>query len=193
MRHHARGFTITELLAVVVIAAVLMAIAVPNLQQFLLNNARTTRLNELVLAFNIARNEAITNRTTVTVCRVALPATTCAADDNWEDGIAVRADLNNDGDIADPEDLIRLFDLNAGGTITMLGSDNAATAVTAVTYGTTGQLSSAQTGVRMVHCDERGQGEARAVILSAAGQPRISRDDDADGIHEVNGADVSCP
>ena len=33
-RRHARGFTLTELMIVVVIAAVLMAIAVPNLSVF---------------------------------------------------------------------------------------------------------------------------------------------------------------
>ena len=190
-----RGFTVTELLIVVVIAAVLMAIAVPNLQQFVLNNARTTRLNELVLALNIARSEAVTQRLTVTVCRVNLPATTCAADDNWEDGIAVRADQNADGDITDTEDLIRIFDLDAGDTISFLGIDGAGAAVSAVTYGATGQLNSAQTGVHLIHCDERGTAEARAVILSAAGQPRISRDSDDNGIHEINsdGDEVTCP
>lgn len=194
-RRHARGFTLTELIIVVVIAAVLMAIAVPNLQQFLLNNARTTRLNELVLALNVARSEAITLRDTVTVCRAALPATACAADDNWEDGIVVRADRNGDGDITDLDDLVRVFDLGAGDTITFLGEDGGGAAVSAVTYGPTGQLNSAQTGVHWIHCDERGASDARAVILSAAGQPRISRDSDDDGTHEYNsdGDEVTCP
>ena len=193
-----RGFTLTELFAVVAIGAILAALAIPSMEKFILDNARTARVNTLVLALNLARSEAIARRSNITLCRVVMPTPTCnaggGAGDQWEDGYAVRWDQNADGDITDNLDLRRAFDPDFPDNASFRATDGV-NDIAQVVYGPTGRLiNPPNTLIRFVHCDKRGAEEARAVVLSFSGQPRISTDDaDADSIHDVDGANVTCP
>ena len=55
----ARGFTLVELMVVVVIAAILAVVAVPSLRVTLRNNQLDTVSNQLVAALATARSEAV--------------------------------------------------------------------------------------------------------------------------------------
>jgi type IV fimbrial biogenesis protein FimT len=63
-----QGFTVLELMIVIVVMAILAVIAVPNLRTALQNNRLTTQTNDLVTAFQLARSEAVKRGRPVSVC-----------------------------------------------------------------------------------------------------------------------------
>ena len=90
---HQRGFTIAELIIVVIIAAVLAAVAVPNLSEFVKDNSRATRVNTMVTALNYARGQAVTRNARVSICKSAgFVACDAAGGGNFENGWMVFTD-----------------------------------------------------------------------------------------------------
>lgn len=91
------GFTMIELLVTISIAAIMMAIAVPSFQSFLLNSRLTGHTNDLVLGMAYARSEAVKRGVNVTVC-ASNDQATCSGD--WEDGWIVRFINEDDEEVA---------------------------------------------------------------------------------------------
>lgn len=98
----ARGFSLLELLMVLVIAAVVAALATPALnslrRQFDLAGAADTLLEHL----NRARSHAVTSGRRVTLC--PLDAGGCGGAEHWSQGWMAFEDHDNDGarDAAEP-------------------------------------------------------------------------------------------
>ncbi len=82
-----RGFTLIELLVTMSVAAILIAIAVPNFQMFVMNNRMASQANDLITALNMARSEAVKRAANVTVC-ASSNGTGCTG--TWEQGWIVR-------------------------------------------------------------------------------------------------------
>jgi type IV fimbrial biogenesis protein FimT len=66
-----RGFTIVELMTVVIIVAVLGAVAMPSLQSVIINQRLASTASDLVSALNTARIEAIKRSETLQVVPVS--------------------------------------------------------------------------------------------------------------------------
>jgi len=89
IRKGAKGFTLVELLLVVLIAAILAMIAVPSFQSTILNNRGDTASNQFAAVLSLARSEAGKQGTTVWVCATgaALPCPPISAViTNWSGG-----------------------------------------------------------------------------------------------------------
>ena len=67
------GFTILELMVAVTVTAILAAIAVPTMRDYLRNSRLTTASNDLLHSLAVARAEAIKRQTNTIVCGTALP------------------------------------------------------------------------------------------------------------------------
>ncbi|SHM06046.1 GspH/FimT family pseudopilin [Rhodanobacter sp. OK091] len=67
-RRHASGFTMVELMITVTIAVVLIMIAVPSFKTIILSNKLTTTSNDLILAINSARMEAVKRNAKTQLC-----------------------------------------------------------------------------------------------------------------------------
>ncbi len=87
-RLHAQlAFTLIELMIVLAIVAIVALVALPNYGPMMQSGRETAASNELLGAMLIARSEAVTRRTAVTVCASDDQSTCSGA---WADGGVVR-------------------------------------------------------------------------------------------------------
>ena len=92
------GFTLTELIAVVTIVAVLMSIGVPSMKYVTTSNRVSSEVNALLGDMQYARSEAIREGQTVTVCAASANGASCLGTTNttWQGGWIVFSDANGD-------------------------------------------------------------------------------------------------
>jgi type IV fimbrial biogenesis protein FimT len=103
-----RGFTITELLAVVAIVAILLAIGVPSFRYITLSYRMSSEVNGLLGDLQFARGEAIKEGQTVTAC-VSRDGATCDVGSKfWQEGWIVFQDPNNNQTVDPGEAVLRV-------------------------------------------------------------------------------------
>jgi type IV fimbrial biogenesis protein FimT len=170
--HLAPGFTLIELLVTMLVGGILVAIAVPAFNNFVLNDRDIGQANSLVSSLNYARSESIKQNIAggVTVCP-SLNGTACAGS-AWSQGWIV---TNAAGTV-----LSAVPALAGSNTLTAIGS------ASGVTFASTG-LPSGQLTIRI--CDARGAAFARDVEVNAAGRVAASQTPG----QSVSGAPLVCP
>lgn len=95
------GFTVIELMVVVVIMSVLVAIALPSFTETMRTNRVASASNLMMATFAYARTEAIRSKTTATVCPREKDGMRCGS--NWNDGMLVWSNDNGDANVTDSE------------------------------------------------------------------------------------------
>ncbi len=200
---HQRGFTLVELIIVVVIAGVLAAIAAPNMSEFVKDNARSTRVNTMVTALYFARGQAVTRNARVSLCKSANPFANPATANC--DGVGT-GDFTNgwivftdnipafaggavgtvDTGIAGwpDETVLRVFQPEMGSNATLVATnDLPAVPIGGLSYDSTGLGRDLAAGADLVsdntvfrYCDDRGVPKARGIVISAVGAPRLTKD-----------------
>lgn len=183
-----RGFTLIELMMTLLIAAILMAIAVPSFRSISLNSARSNVLSDLSALISRGRSEAVTRNAPIAAC-ISNNLVSCdAATNTWEagwmlfvdDGVGaggVRANGVRDGDEAA---IVVHEALNNGLQVRALNFSSVRT----VQFTNEGMLASAGT---FVYCDQRAEESLQAINISRVGQVRFAVDSDGNG--EVEGSD----
>lgn len=79
------GFTAIEIIVVVALIAIVTTIATPSLKRFLVSSQIRTAVNDWTVALQMARSEAVRQRTTVTVCPSS-NGSTCASTASYDVG-----------------------------------------------------------------------------------------------------------
>ena len=195
---HARGLTLIELLITITIAAILAAVALPNMSEFVKNNARSARLNDLSTAINFARSTAITRGVPVAICaRSTANGKACSTNpSDFTNGVVVvqaaSTAVSRAGPLVTPApwEAIRVIEGTSATTSRFTGD------AAFVVFEPSGMPSAAVANLRFVHCDNRDGSSAqhaRAIVMSATGHAAISTDSDDDGIHDVNTVNLTCP
>ncbi|NOY12213.1 MAG: hypothetical protein GXP51_00510 [Deltaproteobacteria bacterium] len=127
-----------EVIMVMVVIGIMAAIAIPSFRGFTDSSNVTSATNDLVSAFNLARSEAVTRGTTVTVCKSADQASCNTAGTNWEQGWIVFVDNDGSGTVNGADAILRVYQ-SPGGNVVMTADANLADRVI---YAATGFLAS---------------------------------------------------
>ena len=164
--NRSRGVTLLELLMVLMVAAVLAAAAIPGLGAFILNARRTADVNGFVTAVQLARGEAFKRSRTVVLCKTA-DGTSCGGSEvDFDQGWMV---FMNDGSESPPrrdadEPQLFAYQPETAGKITANRR--------LFEFRPFGRRS---TNGTVTFCDRRGADQARAVVVSFTGRPRVTR------------------
>ncbi len=111
------GFTLIELMVVIVIVAIFVTVGVPSFQNLIQDNRLVTQANRLVSSLQLARSEALKLGTPVSICR-STNGTSCAGvGESWESGWIVFVDTNSNGDVDGERIILTSGALSAGNTL----------------------------------------------------------------------------
>ncbi len=170
------GFTIIELLIVVLIASVLAVIGGPAMSSFVKNNRLQSKTHAVMSDVLRARSEAVTRKKTVVMCRSAdadAASPVCGGSgQNWgKDGYIIFVDE----DLSD--------DFNAGDVLLRRGAkatDNVTlmldgTVDPEIRFSSDGSLNEGGNTAMLAVCDDRPEadGLGRRIDIPPHGRPRI--------------------
>ncbi|WP_187806963.1 GspH/FimT family pseudopilin [Aquipseudomonas alcaligenes] len=84
-RQGEQGFTLVELMVALVVMAILVGLAVPAFDNFVLRNRLRTFANSFSASAQLAKSEAMKRNSTVTLCKSS-NGTSCSNSGDWEQG-----------------------------------------------------------------------------------------------------------
>lgn len=102
-----QGFTLIELMVVIIIVAILLTIGVPSFEYVTTANRVSTEVNGLLGDLQYARSEAIKEGQTVTVCP-STDGAKCSQSSQWQSGWIVFSDGNGDAMVNDGDTVLRV-------------------------------------------------------------------------------------
>ena len=185
-RRRVRGVTLTEVMVVVAIVAILAMLAAPNFSAMIERNRINSAANEMLMALQLARSEAIRLNRTATLCP-STDGTTCTNNPaGWESGWIVFHDRDGDGNFdqgppaATADAVLRSWGALSP-RLTLLGSAGVAPWVR---YNARGQA--IDTG-HLIVCNNNQLLQARAILITTT-RPRFAPDSNADRIPDANDA-----
>ncbi len=177
MRHE-RAFTVIELVITLIVAATLLALGVPAMQEMLRNNSLVGQTNMLVTDLQLARSEAIKGSVPVALCRSNDQVTCGGTSQNWTTGWLVFVDANASNsstyqptfNTGDGDRLLRVGNAANGGVAILSDTD----ADSSILYEADGTLriGIASDAVFAI-CDNRGANFGRHIEINSMGRPRL--------------------
>lgn len=131
MKNRQRGFTLTELLVVSAIVAILLGIAIPSYRYVTTSYRMSAEANGLLGDLQLARSEALTEGNGVTVCVSSDGVSCTGGGGDWAPGWIVFSDPNSNATVDGGERLIKVKSNFTGATPdTFVANPNTVTAVT---------------------------------------------------------------
>lgn len=170
-----QGFTLIELMVVIIIAAILLTIAVPSFTSLIKRNNVDSLQSKLSSALATARTEAASRNKIVTICH-SDDEQTCSG--SWTDGWIVFEDNDRSGDFSPDDVLIDVYRNGGGYTIHSDPADNEGISFNAQGFVSGGSV------LQLTICEpDGGQSYARGLFVNKSGLVMKTRDTDNDGKH----------
>ncbi|WP_162525024.1 GspH/FimT family pseudopilin [Marinobacter sp. BW6] len=178
------GFTLVELSVVLAISAIILAFAIPGTANLLNHSGRHTALSDLIATLNLARNTAINEQTTVTLCAIGNDSK-CAND--WSLPIVAFRDPTRSKQIKHDSQIVRVMHpIETGRLVVRSGIHNYFRFQSSGwSRGTLGHF---------IWCPDSDDNHyAAQVRINMGGRPQMARDYDGDGVVEdASGDPVTC-
>lgn len=165
-----RGFTLIELMTAVGLTGLMLSMAVPALDSFVLNARQTGTINDFVSSMHLARSTAIMTNTRVTLCPSA-NGVTCENTD-WDRGWIVFSDLDSDQIVDLNETIINASD---GANSLSIKSAEFGQFLLYRPNGRVMNISVNGSSGAFTICDGRGASRAKVMIVDLSGRPRQSK------------------
>jgi type IV fimbrial biogenesis protein FimT len=162
------GFTMIEILMVIVLLGVLVSLAMPDLTAFVTKGRVTGLTNELLGDLSYARSEAATRQADVAIC-VSTNQTSCTGGETWDKGRLIFVDTNADGALSIGESVLRVSQAMNSMTLTSNGFGGA----DVIRFRPFGGLRPAAGG-NIKLCPASGT-EGRTISVAITGRPLISK------------------
>lgn len=103
------GFTLIEMMITVLVLAIGLGVGIASFREVMANNRMAVAVNDLVGSLHVARSQAITRRTTVTICPAPGGQGDCDDAGSLAEGWQVFADDNGDGARSPGEELLQSY------------------------------------------------------------------------------------
>lgn len=178
------GFTLIELLICLTILIILLTLTTPSFTSLWRSNQADVYIETLQRAIAMARSTAVSSKEIVSLC----PYESTRCGDNWENGIMIFVDRNNDGILGDNENLKEVMNFSpSNSTIKWRASGGR----NYLRYSPTGM---ARQFGRFHICDKDGDSTlARSLVVNRQGRTRVYRDRDHNGVVEdIDGQISDC-
>jgi len=179
-----RGFTLIELIATLVIVTILSMTAIPSFKHIYLTSKATTVINQVIGLTRLARNTAVSEKITTTLCP-SLDGLTCSGE--WKDGVILFTDKNTNSQIDGNDHVVRFYQpfIDAGFLNWKSLRNKIQFSSSGLPRGTIGSF---------VYCpNNQDHLYAKSMILSFQGRIRSGQDLNQDGIVETgSGQNISC-
>lgn len=168
------GFTLSEMMVVVAITAILLTIGVPSFAGLVRDTRLTGATNAIVASLYVARSEALKRHTRAVMCPSADGAS-CAQQGGWQQGWLVFSDVNNNARVDAGEAIVLKQPALAQGLLAT-STDSTSRYISYTPLGDTRQVSGAFQGGTLKLCfPSAGQSPARTVVISRTGRARTTR------------------
>lgn len=154
-----------EVLIVLAIVGALTALAVPSMTVFLENGQLSADTNDLFASLLLARSEAVTRSSRVTVCKIDPgDLTDCDTTSDWQAGWLTYVDEDGDGVLDAGEDIVDTY--TGMGVNTVVSSAAFANAISYFPSGTANSNGSFTICVNASIASE--------IFVNATGRPRVA-------------------
>lgn len=157
-----KGFTLIELMVTLVVLVIALTIGVPSFVTWIKNNRIDTATRTLAGALQLARNEAVSRQTVITV----------DSGGDWSNGLRIYTDTAANGNTAynaAEDDLIKDLDFSMDG----IRTTNAVDPLDYISFTSTGLLNEGGAPRVITLCDDRGIAEGTAITLNIVGRTTI--------------------
>lgn len=160
------GYTLVELVVTMAVAAILIAIAAPNVRTFIQNGRINTQINDLIGDLNFAKSEAVhrLGQVNVGICR-STDGASFAGVVPLGDGRVVFVDANRNNNCDPGEQILRFREPLASGNTLVLAPANP------IIFTASG---GPVAPVSFFICDSRGAAYGRQINLNNLGQVTVS-------------------
>ena len=159
------GFTLIELMITLVVLVIALSIGVPSFVDWIKSNRLDTATRTLTGAFQLARNEAVSRQTVITI----------DSGGNWNNGLTMYTDTAAAGNTAynaAEDTLIKVLDYTMDG-ITIASTDN-----NLLSFTSTGLLNEAANSLVMSLCLTSGESDGFQITINTVGRASINNKDD---------------